>query len=872
MSCTIEVTIDRSNSDTQDLNSKASLKIKSRSKSLTFAERLAQKWDTWSNQSNHRKMFLDSLKSICMSIDTPRSLAIYLCFLHNEASQILEFITRPNDYCSFDFKNFANLPPSRLWNSDKMTTTCRYWITRHREKKFLTVTEAAEFSEFVETVTSCCHTFQQRECINALKLDVSDFKDDYLITEMFSKSSFLSEFQRTDLDKLCVTEEAGKPLSCPLEAAKRSFISSEIACMKTSIRLEQILNGPPCGERHEAIVASVRKTISDLLPPVDSIDFTELFGWGPGVTCTLGSAENDSLAKLCEFPVSINETQVSFHQSLVKTARPLLDYWGESCNDGKSDINTFSNTSSLIDEAMFKLLEPSHRGDDFDPSELLPDLKDIDNEECLRKLKIRPSTRAFEPSDIVYCFDEVARLEFVPKNAKTDRAITVEPTGTVMCQKAIGEYLRQSLRQAGVDLSRQEHNQFYAKNAFTEQLATIDLSSASDSITPMLIAQLFPNDWYELLMAHRSNKYRVDEVDYTMVKYGGMGNAIVFPLESLIFFAITKAVTQLERGGGIVSIYGDDIICHQDVFPALKNALTFFGFRINEKKSHFGADCFYESCGEHYFHGVQVTPVYQKEFPSTPEELVRYYNRVFRYSKKDEPDIPFFKGVSETCQSKGNASISLERNIKLNPTRFRSFFETIRRWIPDRGSNLDQLSDDQSDTGFLNFESLVLNGSVGLSPVDQKRSKDEWEAYIYSLWTMSQRCTLDSSNISRDSRLGGYLSPVYFSQVYSLYRSSIRNLGHQVTIPIFEEMHDDILKTIVHDFSCRLGTDPLLAKRFSRRRLQLKDVYSIDVLLSLGTHDLLRLAQNFKQEEDGIVRLKVALKNPKFDFKRRAKR
>lgn len=58
---------------------------------------------------------------------------------------------------------------------------------------------------------------------------------------------------------------------------------------------------------------------------------------------------------------------------------------------------------------------------------------------------------------------EPGRLDFVPKNAKTDRAIVVEPSLNTMCQAGIGDFLADRLRSVGVDIRRQEPNQALAK-------------------------------------------------------------------------------------------------------------------------------------------------------------------------------------------------------------------------------------------------------------------------------------------------------------------------------------------------------------------------------------------------------------------------
>lgn len=86
------------------------------------------------------------------------------------------------------------------------------------------------------------------------------------------------------------------------------------------------------------------------------------------------------------------------------------------------------------------------------------------------------------------------RLTFVPKNAKTHRSISVEPILNSLAQKGIGKCLRSRLAFVGVDLKHgQQRNRDWARSASLNGLrATVDLSSASDTISKELVANLLP--------------------------------------------------------------------------------------------------------------------------------------------------------------------------------------------------------------------------------------------------------------------------------------------------------------------------------------------------------------------------------------------
>lgn len=223
----------------------------------------------------------------------------------------------------------------------------------------------------------------------------------------------------------------------------------------------------------------------------------------------------------------------------------------------------------------------------------------------------------------------------VPKNAKTDRTIAIEPRGNMFLQKAVGTVLRRILKNNGVDLDSQELNQQLAQRALLEELATIDLSMASDSVTTELIYLLLPVDWAMYLDDLRSKSYKIgtDENFTQFTKFSSMGNGFTFELESLLFWAIAKASCSEDECNATVSIYGDDIIINQRHAAALISNLEYFGFEVNTSKSYTSGR-FFESCGKHYFDGIDVTPFYQKEVVDSESELIRLMNRIARWQTR----------------------------------------------------------------------------------------------------------------------------------------------------------------------------------------------------------------------------------------------
>jgi hypothetical protein len=107
-----------------------------------------------------------------------------------------------------------------------------------------------------------------------------------------------------------------------------------------------------------------------------------------------------------------------------------------------------------------------------------------------------------------------------------------------------------------------------------------------------------------------------------------MGNGFTFPLESLLFWALTKACCSDDE---VVSIYGDDIICPTHRVPLIHRVLTACGFSLNLEKSYYTGE-FRESCGTDYYRGIDIRPYYQKKLVSgeTLFTLHNFYKRNHR--------------------------------------------------------------------------------------------------------------------------------------------------------------------------------------------------------------------------------------------------
>lgn len=201
----------------------------------------------------------------------------------------------------------------------------------------------------------------------------------------------------------------------------------------------------------------------------------------------------------------------------------------------------------------------------------------------------------------------------VPKNSKTDRVIAVEPGINLWFQKAAGSMIKRRLLRAGIDLRTQDNNQRLARlSSIDGRLATVDFSSASDSISKELVRELLPPRWYNLLNSMRSTFGTHNNAPIRWEKFSSMGNGFTFELESLIFYAAAFAVREYLHEDGEISVFGDDVILPERCYELFADFSRFLGFTVNLKKSCYNSP-FRESCGAHYYLGINCKPVFLKE-------------------------------------------------------------------------------------------------------------------------------------------------------------------------------------------------------------------------------------------------------------------
>jgi len=171
------------------------------------------------------------------------------------------------------------------------------------------------------------------------------------------------------------------------------------------------------------------------------------------------------------------------------------------------------------------------------------------------------------------------------------------------------------------------------KGSLMGDLATLDLSEASDRVSNQLVRELVA-PWPHVAGAIDAARSRKADVPghgvVRLAKFASMGSALCFPVEAMVFVTIVlcgiedvlrRRLTRkfIHELSGRVRVYGDDIIVPVDFAQAVIQALEDFGLRVNVDKS-FWTGRFRESCGKEYFAGEDVSIVRVREVLPTGQQ------------------------------------------------------------------------------------------------------------------------------------------------------------------------------------------------------------------------------------------------------------
>lgn len=238
----------------------------------------------------------------------------------------------------------------------------------------------------------------------------------------------------------------------------------------------------------------------------------------------------------------------------------------------------------------------------------------------------------------------------VHKDIGSRRPITKEPVETQFAQQALKFDLYRSIDDdpdmpAGkfIRFSDQTPSQECAIRGSLEfpigiKPSTIDLSSASDYLSVDLVTELFSGNLLHLLMSGRTPNCLVGNKTIELSMYGGMGSALTFPVQTIIFTACAVLATVMEDSyltTGVsfdpdftlsdyldwngfrpqykkyernIRVYGDDICIPDFAAQRLVSLLQSLGLVVNVRKSFIGRSPVRESCGIYALLGQDITP------------------------------------------------------------------------------------------------------------------------------------------------------------------------------------------------------------------------------------------------------------------------
>jgi len=239
----------------------------------------------------------------------------------------------------------------------------------------------------------------------------------------------------------------------------------------------------------------------------------------------------------------------------------------------------------------------------------------------------------------------------VPKTQKGPRIICKEPIAHQWIQGAVERFLVDRVNHTVLSLSisfrDQSASQIMALEASSNgELATVDLSAASDRISTRLVEYLFSKDYetslLDALHASRSRWFSLGKEHHRFRKFAPMGSACTFPIQTILFlsFAISAVLQSrnwtIERWMDVlpsVRVFGDDIILPTDSIPVLYAALSSAGLKVNQDKS-YSTGLFRESCGMDAYAGWDISPAYVKQLysssnPSSLQAVVDTANNFF---------------------------------------------------------------------------------------------------------------------------------------------------------------------------------------------------------------------------------------------------
>lgn len=225
--------------------------------------------------------------------------------------------------------------------------------------------------------------------------------------------------------------------------------------------------------------------------------------------------------------------------------------------------------------------------------------------------------------------DRSAKPSTVPKNLDKRRGIALQSCSRMWFQQATLDtfyrvswskpYVQKHLAIFNRDVNREAARQ----GSIYNNIATLDLSSASDSVSVRLVKKVFGPNVRRALLCARADHFTSDTRKFET--YATMGDASTFPVETIVFGACIKlaldlaveyyreAWVKVPFNPELWFVFGDDIIVPNDyqVLSRLHDILDRLGFIVNKDKSFYHGP-YRESCGIEAYLGESIEPFYAR--------------------------------------------------------------------------------------------------------------------------------------------------------------------------------------------------------------------------------------------------------------------
>lgn len=262
-----------------------------------------------------------------------------------------------------------------------------------------------------------------------------------------------------------------------------------------------------------------------------------------------------------------------------------------------------------------------------------------------------------ETTSVLNPIEPPARLIAVPKTFKGPRLIASEPIAHQFLQQGLMKWLRDNLSPLLRDTinftSQEESREAALKASRNGELATVDLSSASDRLSCWVVERAFGGNNSLLSCLHAVRTRTIidgtgtDELLHLrMKKFAAQGSAVTFPVQTIVYAGLAIAAVlfyenlkpskrNIRLVGRKVRVFGDDIMIPRNCVPLLTLMLDSLELKVNASKTHFSG-LFRESCGMDAYNGVEVTPAYVSDlvWDKSPEKISSWVEVSNNFHKK----------------------------------------------------------------------------------------------------------------------------------------------------------------------------------------------------------------------------------------------